>query len=65
MSSNELNGDPMTEDLKSTQNQPDTVLHEDNLPLAKKPSFLYIVSVSIGVFTIIWLAVSAYHGITQ
>lgn len=55
----------MADKTKPTQGQPDSVLHESELPLVKKPSFLYIVSVSIGVLTIILLAVNAYHGITQ
>jgi hypothetical protein len=45
--------------------QPTGVQHDSEEPLSKKPSFLYLVSVTIGVLTIILLSVSAYHGITH
>jgi hypothetical protein len=45
--------------------QPTDVQRDSETPLAKKPSFLFIISTTIGVPTIILLAVSAYHGITH
>lgn len=45
--------------------QPTGVQHDSETPLPKKPSFLFIISTTIGVLTIILLAVSAYHGITH
>jgi hypothetical protein len=45
--------------------QPTGVQHDSETPLPQKPSFLFIVSTSIGVITIILLTVSAYHGITH
>jgi len=41
------------------------VLQDSEQPLPKKPSFLFLVSTSIGVLTIISLAVSAYYGIIR
>jgi hypothetical protein len=45
--------------------QPTGVQHDSETPLPKKPSFLYLVSTTIGVLLIILLATSAYHGITH
>lgn len=45
--------------------QPTGVQRDSETPLPKKPSFLYLVSTTIGVLAIILLAVSAYHGITH
>ncbi|MBE9182677.1 hypothetical protein IQ268_29510 [Oculatella sp. LEGE 06141] len=40
------------------------VQHDSETPLPKKPSFLFIVTTSLGVITIILLAVGAYYGVS-
>lgn len=44
---------------------PSGVQRDSETPLPKKPSFLFILSTSIGVITLILLSISAYHGITH
>lgn len=39
------------------------VQHDSETPVAKKPSVLYLVSISLGILTIIFLATTAYKGI--
>lgn len=41
------------------------VLHDNEQPLLKKPSFLFLLSTSIGVFLIVLLAVNAYYGLIR
>lgn len=47
------------------QKRPAGVLHDNEQPLAKKPSFLFLVSTSIGVLTILSIVISAYYGIIR
>jgi hypothetical protein len=53
--------------IKPTAQQTGTsgVQHDSETPLPKKPSFLFLISTSIGVITIILLAVTAYNGIAH
>jgi hypothetical protein len=45
-------------------NQPDLgVQHDNETPLPKKPSLLFIGSIAIGVLTILLLTLNAYHGV--
>ena len=53
-----------TETSTNQVNQADLgVQHDSETPLPKKPSLLFILSVSIGVITIALLTFSAYHGV--
>ncbi|MBD1849938.1 hypothetical protein [Leptolyngbya sp. FACHB-711] len=47
------------------QKQPAGVLHDSEQPLGKKPSFLFLVSTSIGVLTLLAIAAGAYYGIIR
>jgi|GEM_PF-5087740 hypothetical protein len=47
------------------QKQPAGVLHDSEQPVSKKPSFLFLVSTSIGVLTILAIVISAYYGIIR
>jgi hypothetical protein len=49
----------------SNASQPTGVQHDSEEPLPKKPSFLFLVSVTIGVLTIILVSASAYYGIAR
>lgn len=47
------------------QSESTPVQHDSETPLPQKPSFLFIVSTSLGVLTILILAASAYYGIAR
>ena len=49
----------------TTNQSPASVVHDSEQPLSKKPSFLFIVSTSIGVLTILALVINAYYGIIR
>ncbi len=51
--------------LKATGVQPEGVQDDSATPIPQKPSFLFLVSTLIGVITLVVLAISGYHGITQ
>lgn len=51
---------------QETRNQsPAPVVHDSEQSLTKKPSFLFIVSTSIGILTILALVINAYYGIVR
>ncbi|MBD1928494.1 hypothetical protein H6F74_19905 [Trichocoleus sp. FACHB-90] len=53
-----------TEDTKNTNTSEQTpVQHDSETPLPKKPSFLFIISTSVGLITIITVVISLYRGI--
>lgn len=41
------------------------VQHDDETPLPKKPSLLFIISTSVGVLTLILVAASAFYGLAR
>lgn len=55
----------MTIDNSTKQAKTPGVQRDSETPLAKKPSTLYIVSISLGVLTLILVAVSAYYGMAR
>ncbi|HEY9699634.1 MAG TPA: hypothetical protein V6D10_20405 [Trichocoleus sp.] len=50
---------------ETTNQSPAPVVHDSEQPLTKKPSFLFVVSTSIGILTILALAINAYYGIIR
>lgn len=52
----------MNKKVNVNQNPSEPVLHESQLPLLKKPSFQYILSISLGVTLIIALAIFVVNG---
>lgn len=45
--------------------EPTGVQHDRETPIPQKPSFLFLVSVSLGVLLILLLAYSSYQGIAR
>lgn len=55
----------MKTETRSNQVETPGVQHDSETPLPKKPSFLFIISTSLGLGTLILLAVSAYYGMAH
>lgn len=45
--------------------EPTGVQRDSETPMPKKPSFLFLVSTSVGILVIIILAASAYYGVAH
>jgi hypothetical protein len=53
--------------IENSTNQIETpgVQHDSETPVPKKPSLLFIISVSLGVLTLILVSASAYYGVAH
>lgn len=55
----------MSTQLDPKTQEPIGVQRDSETPLLKKPSFLFLVTTSLGILIILLLSVSAYHGVAQ